>query len=116
MRPDVGSIKRLISFMVVVLPHPDGPTSTHTSPGGTSSERWSTATWSPNTLVTPSRRIKASDATFGRRAGRQRSQLVDLVALGGRPRAAHRPRHAPAHPADGDRGGGGTDHLVPARP
>ena len=45
MRPAVGSISRLTIFIVVVLPHPDGPTSTQISPSGTSSERSSTATW-----------------------------------------------------------------------
>ena len=32
MRPVVGSISRLIIFIVVVLPQPDGPTSTASSP------------------------------------------------------------------------------------
>ena len=36
--PAVGSISRLIIRSVVVLPQPDGPTSTHTSPSGTSSD------------------------------------------------------------------------------
>ena len=31
-RPVVGSMIRLIIFIVVVLPHPDGPTSTVSSP------------------------------------------------------------------------------------
>ena len=34
MRPLVGSIRRLIILMVVVLPQPDGPTSTQISPSG----------------------------------------------------------------------------------
>ena len=37
------SIIRLTIRMAVVLPHPDGPTSTQISPAGTSSVRWSTA-------------------------------------------------------------------------
>ena len=37
----------LIIFMVVVLPQPEGPTSTHSSPRSTSSERASTATAVP---------------------------------------------------------------------
>ena len=41
-RPLVGSISRLTIFMVVVLPQPDGPTSTHSSPAGTSRLRAST--------------------------------------------------------------------------
>ena len=34
MRPPVGSISRLIIRSVVVLPQPDGPTSTQISPVG----------------------------------------------------------------------------------
>jgi hypothetical protein len=32
--PDVGSMMRLIIFIVVVFPQPDGPTSTTHSPAG----------------------------------------------------------------------------------
>ncbi len=32
--PDVGSMSLLIIRMVVVLPHPDGPTNTTVSPAG----------------------------------------------------------------------------------
>ena len=42
-RPDVGSTRRLTIFMVVVLPHPDGPTRTQISPARISSERSVTA-------------------------------------------------------------------------
>ena len=35
-RPDVGSTRRLTIFSAVVFPPPDGPTSTHVSPAGTS--------------------------------------------------------------------------------
>ncbi len=42
-RPPVGSIRRLIIFMVVVLPQPDGPTSTQISPALIVSDRSSTA-------------------------------------------------------------------------
>ena len=41
--PLSGSIMRLMMRIVVVLPQPDGPISTHTSPSGTVSVRWSTA-------------------------------------------------------------------------
>ena len=41
--PAVGSISRLIIFIVVVLPHPEGPTSTTISPSRISSERSPTA-------------------------------------------------------------------------
>src|SRR3954452_21236491 len=43
MRPEVGSTSRLIMRIVVVLPHPDGPTSTAIAPAGTSNESSSTA-------------------------------------------------------------------------
>ena len=36
MSPLVSGIMRLISLIAVVLPDPDGPTSTHTSPAATS--------------------------------------------------------------------------------
>src|SRR6476620_5145814 len=44
MRPEVGSTSRLIIRIVVVLPQPDGPTSTAICPAPTSSERSLTAT------------------------------------------------------------------------
>jgi hypothetical protein len=47
MVPDVGSISRLIIFIVVVLPHPEGPTRTQSSPSAISIERLSTATSLP---------------------------------------------------------------------
>src|SRR4051794_25676762 len=43
MSPSLISIMRLTIRMAVVLPQPDGPTSTQISPAGTSSERSSTA-------------------------------------------------------------------------
>ena len=43
MSPLESAISRLTSFSAVVLPPPDGPTSTQISPAGTVSERWSTA-------------------------------------------------------------------------
>ena len=42
-RPPVSGIMRLISRIAVVLPDPDGPTSTHTSPARTVSDRSSIA-------------------------------------------------------------------------
>ncbi len=42
-RPLVGSISRLIIFIVVVLPHPEGPTSMTISPAGISMVMLSTA-------------------------------------------------------------------------
>jgi hypothetical protein len=43
MSPLVGSIMRFTMRMTVVLPQPDGPTSTQISPAGTVSERSLTA-------------------------------------------------------------------------
>ena len=43
-RPPDGSISRLIMRSVVVLPHPDGPTSTQSSPSGTVKLSSATAT------------------------------------------------------------------------
>jgi hypothetical protein len=43
MSPSVMSIMRLTIRMAVVLPQPEGPTSTQISPAGTSRERSSTA-------------------------------------------------------------------------
>src|SRR3954471_9877560 len=60
MRPLVGSIRRLIIFMVVVLPHPDGPTSMTISPAGISMVTLSTAgsaDCASYRFVTPSSRI-----------------------------------------------------------
>src|SRR5918997_551565 len=62
--PEVGSMMRLIIFIVVVLPHPDGPTKTTISPSGISSERLSTAgcVWPGKTFVKSSSRIIISGA------------------------------------------------------
>src|SRR4051812_29239147 len=65
MRPEVGSTSRLTMRIVVVLPHPDGPTSTAISPAGTSSESSSTATVpSGYRLATRSSRIIGSVASM----------------------------------------------------
>ena len=45
--PEVGSISRLIILSAVVLPQPEGPIRTQTSPAGTVSERASTAGRAP---------------------------------------------------------------------
>ncbi len=55
--PDDGAIRRLIIFIVVVLPQPEGPSSTHTAPAGTSMSTLSTAVTVPKTLLTRSSRI-----------------------------------------------------------
>src|SRR3954462_820361 len=65
MRPEVGSPSRLTMRIVVVLPHPDGPTSTAISPTGTSSESSSTATVpSGERLATRSSRIIGAVASI----------------------------------------------------
>src|SRR5215210_8577433 len=46
-RPDVGSISRLTILSDVVLPQPEGPTSTQIFPAGISSERSFTAPGAP---------------------------------------------------------------------
>ena len=43
MSPSVMSMSRLTIFIAVVLPPPDGPTSTHRSPAGMTRDRESTA-------------------------------------------------------------------------
>src|SRR6185312_5137471 len=62
----LGAISRLIIFMVVVLPQPDGPSRTQTSPAGTSMLTLSTAVIDPKTLLTPSSLIIASVPKPGR--------------------------------------------------
>src|SRR5689334_5131065 len=60
-RPLVGSISRLIIFIVVVLPQPDGPTNITISPAGISMVMLSTAgcDCASYSFVTPSSRILA---------------------------------------------------------
>src|SRR4051812_4785415 len=61
MRPLDGSISRLIIFSAVVLPQPDGPTSTVSSPAANVRSSSATATVpSAYTLLTPSRRISSA--------------------------------------------------------
>src|SRR5215212_4016285 len=55
-RPPVGSSSPATIRSVVVLPHPDGPSSAKKDPSGTVTVRSSTATKSPKCLVTPSSR------------------------------------------------------------
>src|SRR5271166_727553 len=58
MVPVVGSTIRLIIRNAVVLPQPEGPTKTVSTPSGTSRFSWSTAVVSSaNTLLTWSKRI-----------------------------------------------------------
>ena len=62
--PEVGRIIRLIIRRDVVLPQPDGPTSTVILPLGASRLRWSTATVpSGNFFVTPSKAIMPINLT-----------------------------------------------------
>src|SRR6267154_1872741 len=57
MRPEVGEISRLIMRRLVVLPQPDGPTSTVICPDGATKSSSSTAVVGPYFLVTCSNRI-----------------------------------------------------------
>src|SRR5882757_8900982 len=61
MRPLLGSIRRLIIFIVVVLPQPEGPTSITISPAGISRVMLSTAgaDRASYRFVTPSSRMRA---------------------------------------------------------
>ena len=52
MRPESASSKPAISRSVVVLPHPEGPSSEKNSPRPTSIVTLSTATASPKRLTT----------------------------------------------------------------
>src|ERR1700689_2540543 len=57
-RPALGSISRLIIRRVVVLPHPEGPTSTQSSPASMSRlNSLTAASDDPQCLETPSRVI-----------------------------------------------------------
>ncbi len=60
-RPLVGSISRLITFIVVVFPQPEGPTNMTISPAPISKVTLSTAgvERTPYRLVTPSSRIRS---------------------------------------------------------
>src|SRR3954470_15693512 len=60
MWPEDGSTSLLIIFSVVVLPHPDGPTSTQTSPSGTSRLSSWTTVRPPKCLLTDSSRSIAA--------------------------------------------------------
>src|SRR5437773_6283572 len=94
MVPEVGSIRRLIIFMVVVLPHPDGPTSTTVSPRPMSSDRSATAAPPPPgySLLTSFREIMTSDtaraypASLGLKASNgfrhDRQKWVDRQSVG----------------------------------
>src|ERR1700676_3261474 len=52
--PALASVKPAITRRVVVLPQPEGPRRTRSSPSATSSEKSSTARKSPKRLLTPS--------------------------------------------------------------
>src|SRR6266542_856995 len=79
MSPEVGSIRRLIIRMVVVLPQPEGPTRTTVWPSGTSSERSFTASLADpgkrfdtcriEIIGVPTTAIVPEDRRFASRAG-----------------------------------------------
>src|SRR5262245_19554198 len=88
MVPVSGASKPATRRSVVVLPHPEGPTSASISPGSTLRDSPSTAGGAagPNRLVTPSSRRRL---TLRRESGAR----IGVPADG--PRGAHR-EHAPA--------------------
>src|SRR5215213_8374092 len=113
MRPLVGSMSRLIIFMVVVLPHPEGPTSMTISPAGISMVMLSTAACdcAAYFLVTPSSRILAPPVVFDSdtnppRDGETGEQVQDCVQDDRQDKDAHRRgddgvgRVRPAHAGD----------------
>src|SRR5437660_8334721 len=65
MAPPLASRKPAIMRSVVVLPQPEGPSSTTNSPSATSSDRSSTASVSPKRLVTPERLSAATSDHLG---------------------------------------------------
>src|SRR5207253_11133325 len=93
MSPWSKSISRLTSFIAVVFPAPDGPTSTQISPAGTTSERCSTAA-----ARRPGYRFVTSLKTISAAALR-----VFRSAINGRRRQR---RHG--QEVEGQRGGTGT--------
>src|SRR5687767_2679022 len=87
MSPEVIEISRLIIFMAVVLPPPDGPMSTQISPAGIVSERSSMAgrELPSYTLVTRSSTISAAvEPAFTTPQIYQRSRRGAMDGLGGR--------------------------------
>ena len=60
-RPAVGVAKPAISRSVVLLPAPDGPSNTNSSPSGTASDKSWTAAVSPKVFVRLSKRIEAME-------------------------------------------------------
>src|SRR6476659_2761595 len=108
-RPPDGSMRRLIIRRIVVLPQPDGPTRTQTSPSGTSRLRSSTAT-SPLAycLRTDSSRITGVGRyhralvprSSERRTTRERPELVGVVVVDPRPPARDLLVPERAHAAD----------------
>src|SRR3954464_9561557 len=121
MRPLVGSINRLIIFMVVVLPQPDGPTSTHSSPSATSRlSSWTATLPSAYRLLTRSSRIigcvvASNRGPLGRRPRGERPRLAHLVGLGGAAHQRHLARGAPASHPHRHRGRGRARGVGAAR-
>src|SRR5262245_13641009 len=65
MRPAVGVSRPAISRSNVLLPHPDGPTSTRNSPSSMHRSRWRIATWPfGNVLASPVSVIAATSSPF----------------------------------------------------
>src|SRR5690606_15328374 len=127
MRPLDGSISRLIIRIVVVLPHPEGPSRTTISPASTSRDRSATAGASTPgyCLVTPSSRIigwwsgfwSATDASRSGQLGYQDEEQVEHDREGGDAehageRVVQRVRAADARePVEHELAETGTGHL-----
>src|SRR5438552_17735749 len=76
--PDVASTKPAIICSVVVLPHPDGPSSETNSPFSTDNDSESTARWSPNRFVSRSRTRKGMKASLSLGRGPGRGSTFDF--------------------------------------
>ena len=62
--PAVGSSSPATIRSAVVLPHPEGPSRTRSSPSATSRWRSSTASTPSNALLTPAKLTRATPAPF----------------------------------------------------
>src|SRR5688572_4802163 len=91
-RPDVGNSNPPIIRRVVVLPHPDGPSSEKNSPARTSRDTPSTARTSPKRFSRSMRRISAVATSLGAIIGRPEPTFGTWDAARGVPLSATSPR------------------------
>src|SRR5262249_9747982 len=98
--PEVGSISRLTILREVVLPQPLGPTRTQISPGGTVSERFSTAPGAPR-CCEPERFVTLRSSTEAPplRVAKPFVAMADYAVVGSR---------SPAYTGTGRRLSGGA--------